>query len=492
MTTYRGLLLIVFNVMKLYSITYLPDYIYILNSNTYFDKLSSLKRGEASDLKTIYDNKKNWYTCWSIITYFINQHNYKKTIKDSRWDTGYIKLKTTMLRKKFGRGVWDDFRKLLKDANILEVNESYSSDGELNSSGSPYPKSYRLNKDFLHSQDFELFDTKSIDEKRISKKRLLNTEDNLNTSYTSNITIDVEKSLGIIDEIAEDRKWKQVTKLSFQTRIHKFNNHDYETSCSTGRVFNKSNGLPQALRKLIKIDGESTEEIDLKSALPSILYMHTKRDEKKKYGKILEEGMLYEYFAERLFPKEITSPFKKLPVEDQKRLRAKTKKRFVHYMGGWRDTTSPNVDEVFKNEFPKLHKFIMDTEIVKPQKRVSNIQYTGELSKRLQKDESKIVVKMVGGLNERNIKSISIHDGVRVKISQFKHVKKAMELAYEVVVGISPVLDTCGYDEPEPDLNTDKYSFDIDEIYYDQEVSSMKPEWEKDEDFRQYESRNNN
>jgi len=399
-------------------------YVVVCSKGHFHDVLASTQYGSGKLRKPLHEKPKQWLQAWNIITFFLEKHFIQKRQKNRMWDSFFINVHSKMLESVLG-DPWRNFQPILTELGILEKNEIFQK--------GKFSQSYRINKDLIHSPDLTLVDL---------------SEDNLDRSYQSSITIDSEALLPRIDEIANERvtkrkkkKWSPFDKIMYIKAIKEFNFYDRVTVCSTGREFNKANGIPSEFREYIYIDGEPTTEIDIKSSLPCVLFKFTEGNEKRKYGKLITEGSLYESFAT-----ELGSPNN----------RELAKKAFTHYLGGYRQYVCAALDKALRKEFPKLHQWIEGIEQDHITKNPEG--KGGQVSRLLQKIESKIIVVMMDDLNRNNIPTVSIHDGVRVKTYHADLVESAIRKAFKQLVGIEPVLTV---DDYEPDDSRD----DLDKLF---------------------------
>lgn len=385
-------------------------YIVVCLEGDLIEELKQVPYGEGKQRKPLIQKKKQWLQCWNIITFFLQSHFNQKRMKNPRWDTFYINVHSKVLEKKFG-DPWNKFQPILIDLGIIDKNPKYKTDG--------FTQSYRINKDIIHSEHLIVED---------------HAEDNQDRDYVSRVTLDVDNLLPQFDSITEERAkrkkaWSPFDKMMNLKIIKEFNFHDNPSVGTTGREFNKANNIPSEFRAFILIDGEETTEIDIKSSLPSILYKHTKGDEKARYGDLISQGRLYEFFADEM------------GITNNRKL---AKKAFVHYLGGYREHHCKELGRTIKKHFPNLHQWMEDVENTHKQKHPD--AKGGEVSRFLQKTESQIIVTMLEGIKEDDIYTISIHDGVRVKTQHTEIVKEAIERAFTLLVGIKPVLTVEEYD----------------------------------------------
>ena len=285
------------------------------------------------------------------------------------------------------------------------------------------------------------------------------TEKNLDHDYHSRVTLDTEFILNNFDQIAKERAeekgkaWTPFDQIMIIKQVKIFNYHDNAVVGTTGREFNKANNIPSLLRKHIYIDGEATTEIDIKSSLPSILYKYAKEGEKEKYGALITQGQLYEFFAEEMGCKGD---------------RNLAKKAFTHYLGGKRRSFCNELGNVLKKHFPNLWQWMENIESEHKKKNPNGKK--GEVSRVLQHTESKVIVSMLKSIKKDNIFTVSIHDGVRVKTYHSDLVRDAIEVAFQLLVGIRPVLTVEDYVEVDG-------RDELDQIFSKATVNTQILEW---------------
>lgn len=418
-------------------------YVVVCEKGNFFNLLKPHPYGSGNQRKPLIEKRKHWLQCWNIITFFLQKHYQQKRLKNKNWDNFYIDVHSDTLGKMFGNP-WKGkgaFKDILPELGILEKT-TYKVGG--------FPKGYRLNKDLIHSEHFILEDL---------------TEDNLNRGYKSRVTLDTEFILSNFEKIVEQRaenqrkktgrskKWSPFDKIMIIKQVKEFNYHDNAVVGSTGREFNKANNIPSELRKHIHIDGEATTEIDIKSSLPSILYKYTKDGEKQRYGNLITQGNLYEFFAEKM---------------GYKGDRDLAKKAFTHYLGGKRVSYCSELGHVLHKHFPNLHQWMEGIE--KEHKRKHPKGKKGEVSRLLQHIESKIIVTMLESIKKDNIFTISIHDGVRVKTYHADLVTEAIKKTFSLLVGIKPALTVEEYTTKD---NRDE----LDQIFDEAIVNTEMLQW---------------
>lgn len=392
--------------MRNYEIRGCSGYVVVGKQGHLVNLLKAEPYGAGRSRKPLFEKKKSWLQCWNIITFFLNLHFQAKRDKKKQWDTFYINVHSDVLGDTFGDPWWK-LQPILIKLGIIDKNPSFEE-------GS-FPQSYRLHKDIIHSKHLYIED--------LSNK-------NLDRTFNSRVTLDVDRLLEDFEDIAETRskkprkkKWSPFDKIMLIKTIKEFNYHDNPQQVSTGREFNKANRLPEEFRDYLYIDDEETTEIDIKSSLPSVLYKYAEGEEKRRYGELIEQGQLYEFFASNLG----------IPTR-----RHTTKKAFVYYLGGYREYLCESLGSVLRKHFPMLHQWI---ELTEADYLIQNPNGKGgQVSRILQKTESKIIVKMMEQINTDEILTVSIHDGVRVKTQHAEIIEKAIRHAFKLQVGITPVL----------------------------------------------------
>ncbi len=330
-------------------------------------------------------------------------------------------LSNEYMRSKVGQ-IWNHIVQTLRDKFIIQRNEDFDSHknkkpqkkgkktdksysgSKNNTLGRPFAMCYRLAPKWQNDNYWKLQEISTAN--KLDPPNIRDSKGNLHQSH---ITIHVNNAVRELKKLTESRGWSPVIHKIYARKIALFNYIPFEDkACSTGRVFNKVNCLPSVLRKHIRISGSPMKELDIKSCLPNILFTYIEDpNEQNKWLEQIKNKSLYLFFAfhcgfitqERI--EQCKGQKEKAQyIEDCVK---KAKYAVCCYLGGQRSLDPKKVDNVIKNQFPVLHKKIQKIESSSPHK--------GELSRRLQKIESKICVQ---GMGEEPYTTISIHDGVGV------------------------------------------------------------------------------
>lgn len=218
------------------------------------------------------------------------------------------------------------------------------------------------------------------------------------------LEIDKDKAHLIVDKIAGDRDWDSRVTKGWHTRVANFS-ASYKI-CKTGRAYSDANQFPKRVRDTLMIDGVPTVEIDIVNCQPLLLatIYPTRSEEWTRYKDLAENGRVYESLAK----------FANMS-------RADAKKEFIPFMFGG---SRPIAEQFFRKYFPELLKAILER-----RKMGRNA-----LACELQNKESGIIVERVC----KQFKAASIHDGVRVKVSDAEEVTAFIESTFLEMWEINP------------------------------------------------------
>lgn len=216
--------------------------------------------------------------------------------------------------------------------------------------------------------------------------------------------IDKVQAHRIVDEIAIERKWDTRVSKGWHTRVENFS--PVYQICKTGRAYSDANQFPKRVRDTLLIDGEPTAEIDIVNCQPLLLatIYPQQNDEWKRYKELAETGQVYETLGK----------WAKLN-------RSEAKDQFIPFIFGG---NRPVAEDFFRHSFPELLTAIQER---RKQSRQA-------LAHELQGKESQLVVQRVCNA----FKAVSIHDGVRVKVSDAETVKAFIESSAFELWGLSP------------------------------------------------------
>lgn len=208
----------------------------------------------------------------------------------------------------------------------------------------------------------------------------------------------------IVDEIAKEKRWDSRVTKGWHTRVENFS--PVYQICKTGRAYSDANQFPKRVRDTLLIDGEATAEIDIVNCQPLLLatIYPNHSDEWRRYKELAEAGQVYEALGS---------------FSDLNRSNAKD--QFIPFIFGG---NRPIAEDFFRHSFPELLTAIQER----------RRQCREALAHELQGKESQLIVERVCGA----FKAASIHDGVRVKVSDAEPVKKFIESAVFEMWGLSP------------------------------------------------------
>jgi hypothetical protein len=216
--------------------------------------------------------------------------------------------------------------------------------------------------------------------------------------------IDKIQAHRIVDEIAAKKRWDSRVTKGWHTRVENFS--PVYKICQTGRAYSDANQFPKRVRDTLLIDGEPTAEIDIVNCQPLLLatIYPNHSDEWRRYKELAEAGQVYETLGK----------FANLS-------RNKAKDQFIPFIfGGVRAIA----EDFFRQTFPELLTAIQER----------RRQYREALAHELQSKESQIIVERVCGA----FQAASIHDGVRVKVTEAETVEEFIKITIFEMWGLSP------------------------------------------------------
>jgi len=379
---------------------------------------------------------------WVLNHLYMHHFNHKQCAKNAYDKAGakYIpkELGSKYMRQHVG-DIWQDITKSLQKLHILETNGDFDKTNKTkpkkkgkktdkcfcgnskNHLGRPFSMCYRLAPKWQEDQHWKLGTTTTPN--KLDPPNIRNTEGEL---HQSDISIDVSGAAKELKNLAKERGWSPLTHKIFARKVGLFNHTPMEDiTCSTGRVFNKVNCLPSPIRAYVKIKGVQMVELDIKSCLPNIMYVYIDDPEEQKHWlSHIKAKRLYKFFAVQcgFITTECLNTFNTQKEKDKyvEESIDRAKSAVCCYLGGKRSQDAKKVDKVISKHFPILHKKIEEIEASSPNK--------GELSRRLQRIESLIVVT---GMSEEPYTTISIHDGVGVALP---HVEEAYNQLHKLFV----------------------------------------------------------
>jgi len=214
-----------------------------------------------------------------------------------------------------------------------------------------------------------------------------------------------------LDYAAKVRGWKSDRKEYW--RWHLTDNWDNDVhGCKTGRVYGTWSRVPRELRGIFLINGESTVEVDIKSAQPTLLinlYDDRCSKECQKFIEIIQKGLFYEIFM------------RKTGIEN----RDEVKEKIMAFLCG-KVKSNSEISDAFQGMFPILFEKI--------RKKID--AHHCSLSWWLQGQESEIIVRKIC----KEFSVYSMHDGVICQASKAEEVQNATEKAIHEVCGITGIV----------------------------------------------------
>jgi len=137
------------------------------------------------------------------------------------------------------------------------------------------------------------------------------------TEYKALSVCSIDPSVyDIFDEVAKKREWDDNTKKIQREKLDNFhyNRGYFNQPRPASRVYTEIGMLPREFRKYVLIDGEETEEIDIKSAHPLfIAYFMEESKVRNDWIKTVSEGDIYLDIIDQFsLSPDLRDPFKKL------------------------------------------------------------------------------------------------------------------------------------------------------------------------------------
>ncbi len=306
----------------------------------------------------------------------------------------FVNISTSYFKKFISKNEFiKDVIDFLNDNNVLDVNETYSS--------GRFPRSYRLNTNYLGKTSYITIKDKTINKKyniyreELRKGKVKNNQ-KTKTKYLKEFNLDYDAAI----EATYQHSAKAINKLciskgayltvediisflkgngSFETTmiVNKYlikekdfyknlnilNLHQhlvdniknsflyFKRNATNGRLDSNLSNLPTYLRKFIITDKEFFH-IDISNSQPYFLYctikdeIKTSNEEINKYGKLVTEGQIYEFYASKWNAKY-----------DRKINRNQAKKYFFCILFS-KTSSYQKQKDIFREEFPNIMGWI--------------------------------------------------------------------------------------------------------------------------------------
>jgi hypothetical protein len=214
------------------------------------------------------------------------------------------------------------------------------------------------------------------------------------------LTIDTSLLDPAIEYVKGLRNWTDTESEFWKWHLTENWTNESHTA-TTGRVYGPWSNIPRELRGLLLIKGQSTVEVDIRSAQPMLLvklYKDRNSKERMAFMEVIESGEFYESIM-------------RVTGESD---REEIKKQVMTFLCG-KKKGNPNIYSFFKKQFPEMLAEI--EKITQPHHRM--------LGRLLQRFESDIIVRNIC----KNHPVYSMHDGAICEASLAPEVKKATEEA---------------------------------------------------------------
>lgn len=209
--------------------------------------------------------------------------------------------------------------------------------------------------------------------------------------------------------------WTQETYEVALYRLDNFTAH-YVISKKGGRIFTDANQLPKELRSHLLLFGEETAELDVRNCQPLLLgTLAPKGLERDRYLALAESGKVYETVGAAVAPALSRDEFKTV---------------FIGWLFGESELNNPlklKIEKWLANNFPELLGVIR-----KYMERGPKV-----LPRELQRRESECIWRAV---ESAGIPFVSVHDGVRIRISDLAQARAVLLDSFSKKFGLSPTI----------------------------------------------------
>jgi len=210
--------------------------------------------------------------------------------------------------------------------------------------------------------------------------------------------------------------WTQETYEIVLDRIDNFTAH-YSVSPNGGRVFTDGNLLPKELRSHLRLFGEETAELDVRNCQPLLAgsLLPSDSPERARYLTLAESGKVYETVGAAVAPDMKRDDFKR---------------DFVGWLFGESELNNPlksKIEKWFEGNFPEL------LEVIRRHMRHG----PKALPRKLQKRESECIWRAV---EAAGIPHLSVHDGVRVRLSDLARARAVLMESFRGKYDLSPTI----------------------------------------------------
>ncbi|MDI9257297.1 hypothetical protein [Flavobacterium sedimenticola] len=410
--------------------------------------------------KLEYKRKDDLYCIIDLI--YRKQVNYKTELQKIY---GYVELPNSVIKK------------LVADSNSITAGLNFLVENKIIDVNPHYyvgvfSKSYKINPELLSKKVVVTITDKNINkriellekenrkffEKRLefSKTNYFNTfkidykaayEYIYNEAVTSIKLLVINNKIGLNESEIKDiidckGRWKSnrgrllMFGKELHNILHRFTTQHFKILCinngylyfkrndTNGRLDTNLTNLPTGLRQFL-ISDEKLFNIDIKNSQPYFLYCLLKvenaipADELEKYGKLVVDGVFYEYLADQY--KEFSGKFK-----TRKDMKGFLFKIFFSKTGSF-----PKIKEFFGHLFPNIMNYINE----------NNAENNAVIANKLSTIESTTIISVIlPALGELGVKPFTIHDSFVCKESEIQTIIDVFQQKTQSMFGITPSL----------------------------------------------------
>lgn len=375
--------------------------------------------------KEVWGSKRNFTYDYY---YFCSTIGYLTFVDKRNKDKEYVNINYKIMIGIVSKNNYSDMIENLKGWKVIKENP------HVKYQAGNYSKSYKL----LSPYDSNLIripvEDRSINRKLNDFKRTKQKElEKLPEAYqylsmtNKCIAMDVASATSFNEVNYFSQHEKKYNSNFFAISAYADDMYRFSVDTTGNRAHTNLTNLSSKLRQFLSVDGEQLGQVDISNSQPLFFYLHLKNNpsiplsEKEKYKELVESGLFYEFFMEKL----------NIPIERRKKIKPKVlaavffdkhRRKVSRYM------------RVFREEFPSISDYIT---------RLRRRDYKS-LARMLQKTESKFVIekvvaKFIEYYGDTNGFIATIHDSIVVKVGFLKYAKRLVEMCFESE-GVNPKL----------------------------------------------------